>query len=148
ARPRLRRRPAALPAQARLARRARARPAEEGRAPRGVERDNAVATVQITEAGVHRSRHIAKSRAGASRATRPGVDGWRRYWFADGGRYCAAIVRIGIAVSVLLSLLRLATWSTVEIPGPATLYRPVGIWMIFGRAVPPDTVIDFLWIAA
>lgn len=70
---------------------------------------------------------------------------WQRYWFAEGGRWSAAILRIAIAVSVLLTLQRLATLSTVHIPGPRELYRPVGIWMVFGHLVPPDFVVTILW---
>lgn len=73
---------------------------------------------------------------------------WQRYWFAEGGRYAAAIVRIAIALAVLLTLNRLATLSTVHIPGPPELYRPVGVWMLFGHWVPPDPLITVLWIAA
>jgi hypothetical protein len=49
---------------------------------------------------------------------------------------------------VLLTLYRLATLSTVHIPGPASLYRPVGIWMLFGHLVPPAPVITVLWVLA
>lgn len=49
----------------------------------------------------------------------------------------AACVRIAIATSVIGMLLRLATLSTVELPGPAALYRPVGVWRVIGRTVPP-----------
>ena len=47
-----------------------------------------------------------------------------------------------------MTLQRLATLSTVRIPGPPELYRPVGLWMLLGRLVPPDFVITALWIAA
>ena len=73
---------------------------------------------------------------------------WQRYWFAEGGRSSAAVLRIAIAASVLLTLRQLATLSTVQIPGPANLYRPVGIWMFFGRLVPPPFVVTGLWIIA
>ena len=73
---------------------------------------------------------------------------WQRYWFDDGGRWSAAMVRIAIASSVLLTLQRLATLSTVHIPGPSELYRPVGIWMIFGHLVPPPAVVTALWVLA
>lgn len=73
---------------------------------------------------------------------------WQRYWFDDGGRWSAAAVRIAIACSVLLSLQRLATLSTVHIPGPPELYRPVGLWMLLGRLVPPDWLVTVLWAAA
>jgi len=77
-----------------------------------------------------------------------GLGRWQRYWFADGGRLAAAIVRIGIAAAVLLTLLRLATLSTVHLPGPPELYRPVGMWMLLGRTPPPAIVVDALWVAA
>ncbi|TMQ22429.1 MAG: hypothetical protein E6J90_12410 [Deltaproteobacteria bacterium] len=70
---------------------------------------------------------------------------WQRYWFDDGGRTSAAVVRIAIAAAVLMTLQRLATLSTVHIPGPAELYRPVGIWMLFGHLVPPGGVVAALW---
>ena len=73
---------------------------------------------------------------------------WQRYWFDDGGRWSAAVVRIAIACSVLGTLQRLATLSTVHIPGPPTLYRPVGLWMLLGHAIPPDGLVRVLWIAA
>ena len=73
---------------------------------------------------------------------------WQRYWFAEGGRWSAATLRIAIATAVLLTLQRLATLSTVHIPGPPELYRPVGIWMVFGRLVPPAFVVTSLWVIA
>lgn len=76
------------------------------------------------------------------------VSRWQRYWFDDGGRWSAAVVRIAIAGAVLLALQRLATLSTVHIPGPAALYRPVGIWMVLGHVVPPDGVVTALWVVA
>jgi hypothetical protein len=76
------------------------------------------------------------------------VKRWQRYWFAEGGRWSAAVLRIAIATSVLLTLQRLATLSTVHIPGPPELYRPVGIWMLLGHHVPPGFVVTTLWIVA
>ena len=73
---------------------------------------------------------------------------WQRYWFADGGRLAAACVRVAIAASVLLTLERLATLSTVDLPGPVDLYRPVGIWMVLGHTIPPDWLITALWVMA
>ena len=73
---------------------------------------------------------------------------WQRYWFADGGRVSAAFVRIAIATSVLLALERLASLSTVQLPGPESLYRPVGIWMLLGHTIPPDWLITTLWVLA
>jgi hypothetical protein len=74
------------------------------------------------------------------------VSRWQRYWFADGGRHAAAIVRIAIAVAVLMSLARLSTLSTLVAPAP--LYRPVGIWMVIGRTAPPALLVDLLWLLA
>lgn len=71
---------------------------------------------------------------------------WQRYWFADGGRLAAALVRIAIASAVLMTLARLATLPTLVAPSP--LYRPVGLWMVMGRTPPPSGVVDVLWIAA
>lgn len=74
------------------------------------------------------------------------VSRWQRYWFDDGGRWAAAIVRIAIAFAVLLTLGRLATQDPLV--APAGLYRPVGIWMVLGHTVPPDAVIGILWVVA
>jgi hypothetical protein len=74
------------------------------------------------------------------------VTRWQRYWFADGGRWSVAALRIAIAASVLMTLHRLATLSTVQIPAAAEVYRPVGLWMLFGRLVPPGFVISALWV--
>jgi len=76
------------------------------------------------------------------------VTRWQRYWFADGGRWSAAALRIAIATSVLWTLHRLATLSTVHIPGAPELYRPVGMWMLFGHLVPPEPVVWALWAIA
>jgi hypothetical protein len=76
------------------------------------------------------------------------VKRWRRYWFAEGGRGSAAIVRMALATAVLLTLRQLATLSTVHIPAAAEVYRPVGIWMIFGHLVPPAPVVTGLWAVA
>ncbi|HEX3761770.1 MAG TPA: hypothetical protein VHW23_23890 [Kofleriaceae bacterium] len=47
-----------------------------------------------------------------------------------------------------MTLQRLATLSTVHIPGPPDLYRPIGIWMMFGRLVPPGWLVSALWVIA
>lgn len=74
---------------------------------------------------------------------------WQRYWFAEGGRYAVAIVRIAIAGAVMLTLARLDNnVSTGDVPGSHTLYRPVGIWMLFGHTAPPAIVVNALWIIA
>jgi hypothetical protein len=76
------------------------------------------------------------------------VSRWHRYWFADGGRIAAAYVRVAIALSVLVTLGQLATWSSVQLPGPPELYRPVGIWMLLGHTPPPAWLISALWVIA
>ena len=74
---------------------------------------------------------------------------WQRYWFAPGGRHAAAIVRIAIATAVLLTLARLDNdVSTGDVPGLHTLYRPVGIWMVFGHFAPPAIAVQALWVIA
>jgi len=79
----------------------------------------------------------------------PRVTRWQRYWFADGGRYAAAIVRIAIALAVLLSLAKLGRpLSTGDVPGAHTLYRPVGIWMLFGHWAPGEMVVTLLRVVA
>ncbi len=79
----------------------------------------------------------------------PRVTRWQRYWFADGGRYAAAIVRVALAVAVLLSLARLGRpMSTGDVPGAHTLYRPVGIWMLFGHWAPGELVVAVLRVIA
>lgn len=70
---------------------------------------------------------------------------WRRYWFADGGRTSVAILRIAIAASVLATLARLDNpVSTAS----ASLYRPVGVWMVLGHTAPPAVIVDALWVLA
>lgn len=74
---------------------------------------------------------------------------WQRYWFADGGRLAAAVVRIAIATSVLLSLAKLASpVSTGDLPGTHTLYHPVGVWMVLDHIPPPAIVVGALWVLA
>ena len=77
------------------------------------------------------------------------VSRWTRYWFADGGRYAVAILRIAIAVAVLLTLYRLSQdVSTGDLPGTRTLYRPVGMWMLLGHRAPPDWLVGSIWVVA
>jgi hypothetical protein len=82
------------------------------------------------------------------------VSRWQRYWIDEGGRCAAAVVRIAIAAAVLMTLQRLATLSTVHIPGPPELYRPVGIWMAFRDPrtheilVPSSELVAVLWSVA
>src|SRR5688572_24846299 len=74
------------------------------------------------------------------------VSRWHRYWFADGGRFAVALVRIAIATAVLMSLARLMSVPTLIAPAP--LYRPVGVWMVLGHTAPPGALVDLLWICA
>jgi len=75
---------------------------------------------------------------------------WDRYWFAEGGRLAAAVLRVAIGVAVLCALHRLDThWpSTAPGGGAHAIYRPVGIWMVFGHLVPADGVVSLLWVIA
>lgn len=74
---------------------------------------------------------------------------WQRYWFADGGRVAAAIVRIALGVAVLLCLRKLAApTSNGDLPGEHTLYRPVGVWMLLGHSPPPAALVGALWVVA
>jgi hypothetical protein len=74
------------------------------------------------------------------------VNRWDRYWFADGGRYAVAVLRVAIAVSVLLSLWRL--WGHRPLAAPEQVYRPVGVWMVLGEVPPPELLVDVLWALA
>jgi hypothetical protein len=68
---------------------------------------------------------------------------WDRYWFAAGGRYSLAIVRVAVAIAVWLSLDTIAaTW--VEVP----TYRPIGLWALAGSGAPSPGVVDALWAIA
>lgn len=76
---------------------------------------------------------------------------WQRYWFAEGGRTSAAVLRIAIALALMFTLDRLRfTWpaGAAGSPGPHEVYRPIGVWMLFGHHVPPVWVIDALWAIA
>jgi len=55
---------------------------------------------------------------------------------------------MALAAAVLLTLWQLARLSTVRIPAAAEVYRPVGIWMMFGHLVPPPPVVTALWVVA
>jgi hypothetical protein len=74
------------------------------------------------------------------------VTRWQRYWFAEGGRYTVAVLRLAIAVSVLFCLWRL--WGLRPLTAAADVYRPVGIWMVLGQTPPPDLLVDALWALA
>src|SRR5512143_1516869 len=106
------------------------------------------------EADIHRMAHLYPQAEGSFHGEvslrRPGVyngtvSRWQRYWFGDGGRTSVAVLRIAIATSVLLTLARLDNPVST---GSATLYRPVGMWMLLGHHAPPVTVVDLLWIVA
>src|SRR4051812_16980004 len=70
---------------------------------------------------------------------------WQRYWFGDGGRTSVAILRIAIATSVLLTLFRLNKPVSTD---SASLYHPVGIWMLAGHHAPPHALVQILWFLA
>ncbi len=77
------------------------------------------------------------------------VTRWYRYWFADGGRLAAAVVRVAIALAVLATLVRLGgPTSAGDLPGEHTLYHPVGAWMLLGSTPPPGWLVDLLWVVA
>jgi hypothetical protein len=79
------------------------------------------------------------------------VGRWDRYWFAAGGRYGAAILRIAIATAVLLTLHEMSTtWpdSAPGEPGPDGPYKPLGLWLLLGHTVPPTLLISLLWVVA
>lgn len=77
------------------------------------------------------------------------VSRWQRYWFSDGGRTSLAIVRIAVAASVLLTLVRLDdVFSAGVLPGSPALYRPVGLWMALGDQPPPAALVSTLWLLA
>ncbi len=75
---------------------------------------------------------------------------WSAYWSAPGGRRAAAIVRIAIAASVMWTLWRLGAggWAAEAESAPRTLYRPVGLWMLFGKTAPAPALIDALRVVA
>jgi len=74
------------------------------------------------------------------------VNRWQRYWFAEGGRYSVALLRVAISVAVGLSLWRL--WGLRPLTAAAEVYRPVGVWMALGRTPPPELLVDVLWALA
>jgi hypothetical protein len=71
---------------------------------------------------------------------------WNRYWHAPGGRYSAAVLRVAIATSVLMSLWRL--WHLDRLAADAAIYRAVGIWRLLGASPPPEALVSALWVAA
>src|SRR3954470_102705 len=76
---------------------------------------------------------------------------WRRYWFGDGGRLAAAILRIAIAAAVWWSLdLLRAGWpaNAPRAPLYPGVYHPIGLWRLLGDQPPPGFVIDALWTIA
>jgi len=71
------------------------------------------------------------------------VSRWQRYWFAEGGRSSVAMLRIGIAIAVGMSLWRL--WHLPQLVAAPSVYRPVGIWMLLGDTPPPHALVALLW---
>jgi hypothetical protein len=74
------------------------------------------------------------------------VKRWHRYWFDDGGRLALAVIRIAIATSVLMILVELSRLP--QLVAPAAVYRPIGVWMLFGHSPPPDWLVTILWALA
>lgn len=74
---------------------------------------------------------------------------WNRYWFAPGGRYAAAMVRIALGISVLMVLDRVRASAPVLHPElmSADVYRPCGLLLLF-PSLPPRIVIELAGIAA
>src|SRR5439155_4074907 len=70
---------------------------------------------------------------------------WQRYRFADGGRYAAAILRIAIAVAILMTLQSLYESYRFQVAYDASVYRPVGVWMLVGHRPPSVDVIRALY---
>jgi hypothetical protein len=76
---------------------------------------------------------------------------WHAYWFAEGGRLSCAILRIAIAVALMWSLHRLRGGWPPAAPGSPVasgVYRPIGVWMLFGHHVPSNATISVLWVLA
>jgi hypothetical protein len=73
-------------------------------------------------------------------------ESWSRYWSAPGGRHGAAIVRVAIAASVLLTLVRLGSTGMASgaEAAPLALYRPLSWWLIFGAHAPSASVVGAL----
>lgn len=62
-----------------------------------------------------------------------------------------AVLRIAIAFAIYLVLRDLAgTWpaNAPGAPEPPDVYRPVGIWMLFGGEPPSNWLIEQLWVVA
>lgn len=71
---------------------------------------------------------------------------WRGYWVDDGGRLALAVVRVAVALAVLLSLRELS--SQPALAAPASIYRAVGVWRLWGSAPPPALLVDVLLVFA
>jgi hypothetical protein len=69
---------------------------------------------------------------------------WRRwcdYWFAPGGRIALAVIRIGVAVSMLVTLWRITGWQQ-----PSPFYHH-GIWMLYPGTPTPGVVAVITYVA-
>jgi len=78
------------------------------------------------------------------------VSRWQRFWFPDGGQYASAFVRIGIALSVLLTLhkIGISDYQADLARRSAALYDPDGILMVLGRDMPSAGLLGALRIVA
>jgi len=76
-------------------------------------------------------------------------DRWEGYWFSEGGRYSLAIIRVGVALAVWLSLNKIERTWPLNAPGggadsPAS-YHAVGLWQLAGSHVPSLGLVSALW---
>ncbi len=71
---------------------------------------------------------------------------WSRYWFAPGGRLALAIVRVGVALSMLWTIGGILTrGSPALLPAaPGALYHPVGLWALLGGTPPATATVHVL----
>ncbi len=74
------------------------------------------------------------------------VTWWRRSVLGSGGARTVAAMRIGLAVSALLTLARLAQWGPVALgdAAPRQMFRPVGL-MLAWPGVPSTPVVTSIW---
>lgn len=75
---------------------------------------------------------------------------WQRFWFAPGGRYAAAVVRMGLAVAVMMTVRKLgiADYQLDLAKRPLGLYDPDGLLMVLGSEPPPGSVLNILRLVA
>ncbi len=75
------------------------------------------------------------------------TDRWPAYWLAPGGRLGTAMLRIGIATSLLMLLYR---YANNQDPLGSALYHRLGVWLLYpGRPSPAlvDLLLSVAWVA-